>query len=540
MMALSRLKVIAVIAAVLFGIIFTLPNVLRITSPGLLAKMPPVLQKTLNLGLDLQGGSQLQYEVDTVALEQSRLTALEEDLRTQLTDDNIAFDQLAQVNKGVQFRVLDPTQTTTIANNLRGKVGGALGSGQSNVLIQPQDDRVRITFVPQAANEAIKSAVIQSIEVIRRRIDASGTKEPAITPQGASRIVIEAPGEANPENLKALVGQTAKLTFHLVDEVAMQDPNVAANIQRGQIPPGDIAVYTSPSDPYNQGRPLLLKKRVVLSGEQLVSATQSFDSQTNEPVVSFRAGGKGARDLTTATTENIGKRFAVVLDNQIITAPVINGALPGGGQITGNFTIDSAANLALLLRSGALPAKLNVINQTTVGAELGADSIRQGMISLAIGGVAILIFIMLAYGLFGLFAGIALIINVLLILACMSVSGATLTFPGIAGLILTLAVAVDANVLIYERVRDEAHAGRSVISAIDHGYARALVSILDANITSAISAIIMLFLGAGPVKGFAWALLIGVITSVFTAVVVTQVLVALWFRAKRPKVLPIA
>ena len=285
----------------------------------------------------------------------------------------------------------------------------------------------------------------------------------------------------------------------------------------------------------------VLKKRAVVAGDQLTNAAQAFDSQTGRAVVSFAFNGQGARKFGDATARNVGKRFAIVLDNRIISAPVINGPITGGsGQITGNFTPESASELSLLLRSGALPAPLKAEEQRTVGAELGADAVRAGAISLAIGAGAMFVFIILAYGLFGVFAALALVLNVLLIIGIMSFTQATLTFPGIAGLILTLAVAVDANVLVYERMRDEAAAGRSPMSAADIGFKRALVSILDANITSVISALIMFWLGAGPVKGFAWTLLIGVFTSLFTALVVTQMLIGWWFKLAKPKTLPIA
>jgi preprotein translocase subunit SecD len=284
------------------------------------------------------------------------------------------------------------------------------------------------------------------------------------------------------------------------------------------VPPGSVVL------PMQDGPPMLVKKRALVDGGMLTDARQAFDQQSGD-----------------ATANNIGKRFAIVLDGKIISAPTIQSAITGGnGQITGNFTAESANNLAILLRAGALPAPLNVEQQSTGAAAPGADAVKAGAISLGIGAIAIVIFIILAYGLFGVFAALALLLNVLLIFGIMSMTQATLTFPGIAGLILTLAVAVDANVLIYERVRDEAHAGRSPISALDHGYQRALVSILDANITSAISAVIMFMFGAGAVRGFAWTLLIGVLTSVFTAVVVTQLLIGWWYRATKPKALPIA
>jgi preprotein translocase subunit SecD len=316
----------------------------------------------------------------------------------------------------------------------------------------------------------------------------------------------------------------------MVDETAD-----LAQAQQGRLPPGTMLM------PGDEVQPAyVVKRRALVTGEMLTDAQASFDQQSGRPVVTFRFNGMGARRFADATAQNVGKRFAIVLDNKVISAPNINEPITGGsGQISGNFTTESANNLAILLRAGALPAPLTVQEQQTVSAELGADAIRAGAISLMIGGVAIIVFIILAYGLFGVFAALALIVNVLLILGIMSMTQATLTFPGIAGLILTLAVAVDANVLIYERVRDEAHAGRTPIMALEHGYSRALVSILDANITSAISAIIMFQFGSGPIRGFAWTLLIGVVTSVFTAVVITQVLIGFWFRAKKPKTLPI-
>jgi preprotein translocase subunit SecD len=293
--------------------------------------------------------------------------------------------------------------------------------------------------------------------------------------------------------------------------------------------------------PGDQYQPFyVVKRRALVTGEMLTDAQASFDQQTGQPIVTFRFNGQGSRRFGEATTANVGKRFAIILDNKVISAPnIINPITGGNGQITGNFTTESANDLAVLLRAGALPAPLTIQEQRTVSAELGADAIQAGTVSLAIGAVAIIVFIILAYGLFGVFAAVALVVNVLMIMGIMSMTQATLTFPGIAGLILTLAVAVDANVLIYERVRDEAHGGRSPAMALEHGYSRALVSILDANITSAISAIIMFQFGSGPIRGFAWTLLIGNVTSVFTAVIITQVLIGFWFRATKPKALPI-
>ncbi|TAJ69540.1 MAG: protein translocase subunit SecD [Phenylobacterium sp.] len=529
MITVSRWRVILVVLAALYGILFTLPNVLpasvRDSLPGFLPK------QTLNLGLDLQGGSYLLYEVDTAALRTELLTNLVEDSRTTLREAEIDFTGLGVVNGEVNVRINNPAQVDQALKLLREQLGSAMATGARDVTVSSApDQRIRVAFVPQALDAQAAKAVDQSIEVIRRRIDELGTKEPDIRRQGSNRISIAAPGESDPKKLQAIVGQTAKLTFQMVDETAD-----LAQAQAGRVPPGTMLIPGDDVQPF-----YVVKRRALVTGEMLTDSQASFDQQTGRPVVTFRFNGLGARRFADATAQNVGKRFAIVLDNKVISAPNINEPINGGsGQISGNFTTESANNLAILLRAGALPAPLTIQEQQTVSAELGADAIRAGAISLMIGGVAIIVFIILAYGLFGVFAAVALIVNVLLILGIMSMTQATLTFPGIAGLILTLAVAVDANVLIYERVRDEAHAGRTPIMALEHGYSRALVSILDANITSAISAIIMFQFGSGPIRGFAWTLLIGVVTSVFTAVVITQVLIGFWFRATKPKALPI-
>ena len=529
MIAPSRWKTIAVLAALIFGVLFTVPNVLpqsvRDSMPGFLPK------QTLNLGLDLQGGSSLLLSVDTKALHTEKVTNLIEDVRTLLRTEKIDFSDLGQVDGAVSVRITDPARVNEATNLLRNRVGAPTpnGGGRDVTIGTAADQRLKMTFSDQAMKAEAGRAVDQSIEIIRRRIDALGTKEPAIQRQGIDRIMVQAPGESDPERLKNIIGKTAKLTFQMVDDTV--DPNEVA---QGRVPPGSVVLESQ------DGPPLLVKKRALVSGDMLTDASQGFDQQSGQAIVQFRFNGVGSKRFGEATSHNLGKRFAIVLDNKIISAPVIQSAILGGsGQISGNFTPESANDLAVLLRAGALPAPLNIEQQSTVGAELGADAIKAGTVSLAIGAAAIIVFIILAYGLFGVFAAFALIVNVLLIFGAMSLTQATLTFPGIAGLILTLAVDVDANVLIYERVRDEAHAGRTPISALDHGYQRALVSILDANITSAISAVIMLMFGAGPVRGFAWTLLIGVCTSVFTAVVITQLLIGWWYRAAKPKSLPI-
>ena len=533
MMSLSRWKVILVVLATVLGILFSLPNVLpKSTLDSLPAFMP---KKGLNLGLDLQGGSSLLLEVDTVALRNERLTNMLEDVRTTLRNERIAFTDLGQVNGEITVRITDPGQYAQAQKLLRNSIGAALAGvpgGREVTVSTLPDQRIRLAFVPEAFEASAKQAVEQSIEIVRRRIDQLGTKEPDIARQGTDRIFVQVPGESDPEKLKNIIGQTAKLTFQMVDESA-----TPADLAAGRVPPGDELL------PYEEGGGVLLvKKRSVVTGEMLTSASPGFDQQTGRSVVQFRFNGLGARRFGDVTRDNIGKRFAIVLDRKIISAPVIQSAITGGsGQITGNFTPESANNLSVLLRAGALPAPLKVEEQRTVGAELGADAVRAGAISAIVGLIGVIIFMIGIYGfLFGGISLIGLVVNGFMIIGIMSFTQATLTLPGIAGLILTLAVAVDANVLIYERMRDELRAGRSLITSMDAGFARAMGTIMDANITHLLSAVILFQFGSGPVRGFAWTLSIGVLTTVFSAVLVTQVLLAWWFRATRPKTLPIA
>lgn len=533
MMNLSRWKVIVVVLAALFGVFFTLPNVLP---PSVRSELPGFLpSKTLNLGLDLQGGSYLLYEVDTKALRAERLTNLIEDVRKALTDAQVPFTGLGQANGVLSVRITDPGLLNKAQNTLRATVGAPLAGvagGRDVTISTAPDQRLIVAFVPEAFDADAARAVQQNIEIIRRRIDQLGTREPDIVRQGKDRIVIQAAGESDPERLKSVVGQTAKLSFQMVDEtVPLQEA------AQGHLPPEDQILPSS--DGYAPA--YVVNKRAEVTGEMLTDAQPRFDQQTGRPVVSFRLNGQGARRFADISSQNIGRRFAIVLDNKVISAPVIQSAITGGsGQITGNFTEETANDLAVLLRAGALPAPMHVEEQKTVGAELGADAVHAGQVSTGVGFAAILIFMLLSYGfLFGGISIVALIINGLMIIATMSFTQATLTLPGIAGLILTLAVAVDANVLIYERMRDELRSGRSVIASMDSGFSRAMSTIIDANVTTILAALIMFQFGAGPVKGFAWTLSIGVVTSVFSAVLVTQVLLAWWFRATRPKTLPI-
>ena len=533
MMNLARWKVIVVVLATVLGLLFTLPNLLPAKMRDSLPAFMP--KNTLHLGLDLQGGSDLLYSVDTVALRNERLTNMAEDVRTAFRDKQIAFTDLAVTNGEIGLRITDPAQVNDAVTELRKTMGAPLAGtpGGRDVTVSASGEQgIRIAFVPEAFEAEANKAVQQNIEVIRRRIDQLGTKEPDISRRGKNRIDIQAAGESDPEKLKNVIGQTAKLSFQMVDEQASPE-----DIAAGRIPPGDeILVSTD-----GLAASYVVKKRQSITGEMLTDAQPGFDQNGSGSEVRFRMNGVGSRRFADITRQNIGKRFAIVLDKKIISAPVIQGVIPAGsGNITGHFTPESANELSVLLRAGALPAPMKVEEQRTVGAELGADAVKAGTVSAIVGLIATMIFMLLIYG--GLFGGISLIalaVNAVMIVGIMSFTQATLTLPGIAGLILTLAVAVDANVLIYERMRDELRAGRTIIASMEAGFARAWGTIFDANMTHIFSAAIMFSLGSGPVKGFAWTLFFGVLTTVFSAVLVTQVLLAWWFRTFRPKTLPI-
>ncbi|MCB1480092.1 MAG: protein translocase subunit SecD [Rhodobiaceae bacterium] len=535
MLYFARWKIILILAVSLLGILLTLPNFL----PGaVVSNLPSAFQRQLVLGLDLQGGSHLLLAVDSDAVVKERLDSLRDDIRSVLREKRIGYTGLGIQGKGVQVRIRDVADVDaarTELNKLAVPVSGSLLSGGSQVtdvevsFVAP--DQFVLTLSEQGLQQRIGSAVEQSIEIVRRRIDELGTTEPSIQRQGADRILVQVPGLDDPSRLKALIGQTAKLTFRLVD---MSMPAQQAIETR---PPAESEVLYSTDDP---PQPYLIQKRIMVSGEELVDAQPGFDQRTNEPIVSFRFDSAGARKFAAVTQQNVGRPFAIVLDNEVISAPVIREPILGGsGQISGNFSVEGANDLAILLRAGALPAPLTILEERTVGPGLGADSIAAGEIASIVGALAVLAFMLLAYGLFGVFANIALFINVMLLLGVLTLLQATLTLPGIAGIALTIGMAVDANVLIYERIREEVNAGRSAISSIDSGYRMALGTILDANITTLIVAIILFNLGSGPVRGFAVTLAIGILTSVFSAFTLNRLIVSLWLKWRRPTRLPI-
>jgi preprotein translocase subunit SecD len=528
MLHFSRWKALAIILSSLIVCLFTVPSLL---SPAHLQKLPAFMQRHLVLGLDLQGGSHLLLEVDSNAVRKEKLDALRDDVRRVLREARVGYSNLSVQGQNVQVRIrqqADIPEATRRLRELSQPVGGVLASsGQRDVEVNDMGGGlIQLAVTDFGITHRIRQAVEQSIEIVRRRIDELGTVEPLIQRQGNDRILVQVPGLQDPSRLKALLGQTAKLTFRMVD-MSMS----AQQAMEGR-PPADSEILPSAEG----GQPYLIERRVVVSGENLVDAQPGFDQRTQEPIVSFRFNTAGGRKFAKATQDNVGKPFAIVLDNKVISAPVIREPITGGsGQISGNFTVQQANDLAILLRAGALPAPLTIIEERTVGPGLGQDSINAGVHAAYLGMALVVVFMIVTYGLFGLFANIAVAINVGMILGLLSFLGATLTLPGIAGIVLTVGIAVDSNVLIYERIREELHAGRSPIAAIDAGFDRALATILDSNLTTFIAAAVLFFIGTGAVRGFAVTLGIGIMTTLFTAFTLTRLIVALWVRWWRPQ-----
>jgi SecD/SecF fusion protein len=534
MLYFSRWKTFAIWAVVLLGVLFTIPNMLPQSTLDALPSWAP--KRPMTLGLDLQGGSHILLAVDQKDLIAERTQATRDDIRTLLRDAKIAYTGLTGSDRSVQVRISEANEVekakTALANLIAPVNSGFLTGGTITELAleEPEPGLLRYSITDEGLRYRVSSAVTQSIEVISRRVNELGTTEPIIQRQGADRILVQVPGLQDPERLKDILGQTAKLTFQMVDVTMPVQEAV-----NGRPPAGSTIMYSTDDPPV----PYLIENRVVVSGENLVDAQATFDQRTNEPVVSFRFDAKGAARFGQATQQNVGKPFAIILDNEVISAPRINEPILGGqGQISGNFTPQSANDLAVLLRAGALPADLTIVEERTVGPSLGADSISAGKFASIIAGILVVGFMLVAYGTLGLIANLALAANVCLIIAILSVLGATLTMPGIAGIVLTVGMAVDSNVIIYERVREERRLGRSLVQSLDQGFSRALATIVDANFTTFIAAVILFFLGSGPVRGFAVTLAIGIITTVFTAFTLTRWLIAIWLRRTKPKELP--
>ncbi len=517
MLNFSPLKIIAILAVCFTALIYAAPSLLvsnqDVAENSFLAKILP--NSKVNLGLDLRGGSQLMIEVDFDYYIQEQLNNLKDEVKLTFREDSIrAVPEI--INNKITFSLNDEEQI---------KAAKKILNKNNRLDIDEDDGKFSAYFSNQAIITMRQNLIRQSIEIVRRRIDESGTKEPTILAQGENRILLQVPGVQNSEEIKSILGKTAKMTFHFVANETFTGTKTAHNPR-----------LESVMD--NEGRVYLLEKDVALSGDLLTDANTTYYEST--PAVSFRFNEEGTRKFAKLTADNIGRFFAIVLDGKIITAPRINSAISqGSGVISGNFDTKEANELALLLRAGALPAPLKIIEERSVGPSLGADSIKSGAIASISGLVLIAFFMIVFYGFFGLIADIAMLVNIFIILAVLSLIGATLTLPGIAGIVLTMGMSVDANVLIFERIKEELREKKSVFAAVEQGFTQAFRTITDSNITTLIIALFLYIFGNGPVKGFAVTLSIGIISSMFCAIILTRMMIAIWLKKKRPQKLNI-
>ena len=529
MLQFSPFRTIIIALASILGVLFVAPNL--VPSSALDAWPDFLPKKQIVLGLDLQGGSHLLLQVDRESIISERIKELRRDIRSTLANDKGIGNLISTDGDTLTIELTDPVrvaEAVDVIKTLDSYSGAAFSTVSELNVTSTSDGKITVSLTDAGLEQRMSALVTQSIEVIRKRIDELGTTEPTIQREGNDRILVEVPGFEDSARLKDIISRTARLTFHLV-----YNGMTAAQAEAQGLPPGTEIVPNSDGNGSE-----LLYEDVSLGGESLVDAQAGYDQRTSRPIVSFRFDTRGAIIFSEITSANVGKRFAIVLDNKVITAPVIQSAITGGsGQIYGNFTTKSANDLAVLLRAGALPATLNIIEQRSVGPSLGADSVQAGVTAGIIGTIAVMVFMGIAYGLFGLFAVISLMLNITMLLGALSMLGATLTLPGIAGIVLTIGMAVDANVLIYERIREEMRGGRSPVQGIEAGFQRAIGTIVDANVTTLIAAVILFFLGSGPVQGFAVTLALGILTTLFTAYLVTLFIIGRWYAWRRPKTL---
>lgn len=521
MLDFPRWKIVAVLSVCALFLFWASPNFLPRDTRETMPEWFP--SRSVNLGLDLQGGSHLLLQVDFDHYHREQLENLADSVREALREAKYRYRTIAVKNDAVTF--------TSEAGDeeIRDVI---IGIDPLLNVEMAQDESYRVFYSPPQMEDMRQKLLEQSIQIVNRRVNETGTREPIIQRQGDDRILVQVPGLQDPERLKQLLGKTAKMTFHLVD-LGVSPQALAA----GQVPPGTrVMLSDHPSERNADGSPFryAIKGRVMLSGDLLTNATATYEQ--GQPVVAFKFNTLGARKFAEITRENVGKPFAIVLDNKVITAPRINEPiLSGSGIISGNFTVQSANDLALLLRAGALPAPLEVIEERTVGPSLGADSIAAGEKAAVLGIVVIMIFMLLSYGRFGVYADLSLLMNMILIIGALSLFQATLTLPGIAGIVLTFGMAVDANVLIFERIREELRVGKSTKAAVEHGFKSALSTIMDANITTLIAALLLFYFGSGTIKGFAVTLSIGIVSSMFSAILLTRMMVYVWMNRVRPK-----
>ena len=532
----SRWKTFSILAAVIIGILFALPNALPETQRK---SMPGMMQDTINLGLDLQGGAHMLLEVDAASVLTNERRIQKDNIRAALRDAGVRFSGVGESGDTLTASIReaeDMSKALEALEALEENIDGQLTGGKTVDVSQGGEKTIQVVITEDNVQYIKDRTIAQSIEVLRRRIDPQGTTEMTLAKEGSERILLQVPGAKNIDEIKRRINETANLSFHLVRNV--NQATLAAAVEKRIYPAGTIMRINKETN-----TPMIIEERTRITGECVKSAKEGFHpTQQGVVVMNFEFNNRCATEFGKLTSQNINRSFAIVLNKEIISAPNIRTAIMGGrGFIEGGFgDLNEARELALLINAGALPAKLNIVEERTVGAELGEDAIRAGKIASIIGLVGVALFMWLSYGLrFGTIANLALGTNIILIAGALSFLGSTLTLPGIAGIILTIGMAVDANVLIFERIREEAHNGRPPVNAIETGYRRSFAPILDANITTLIAAVTLYFVGSGPVRGFAVTLAIGIVMSVFTAVVFARLITATWLRGTRPKTLPI-
>jgi preprotein translocase subunit SecD len=512
MHAYPRWKLWLILIVFAVSVMGALPNFMNVPT-----WWPSMLSKKMNLGLDLKGGIHLVLDVEVDKAVAHSVAEDVDSVRRSLREKRIAYSSLENNGNTITAVIRNAGDTAAAAK--------LLSDSMHDFTMQQAGNKLVFTLKDSQARDIKKFAVEQAIEVVRNRIDALGTTEPVIAKQGDHRILVQIPGYENTARAKSLIGRTAELEFKLVDEKGDLDKALA-----GDVPPDDEIVY---GDPEKRGdkvyrQPYLVKKRTELSGNEVSDARVSIDSRYNEYAVTLKFNNRGAERFDRLTSQHVGDRFAIILEGVVKSAPVIRERISGGtAQITGNFTPQEARDLAIVLRAGALPAPVNIVEERSIGPSLGQDSIHKGTLSTVYGFIAVVVFMLVYYRLFGLVADVALIFNLILIVAAMSMIGATLSLPGIAGIVLTVGMAVDANVLIFERIREELRNGRTPLAAVDAGFDRAFVTIVDSNVTTLIAAVVLFQFGSGPVKGFAVTLTIGLLASMFTAITVTRAIIAL-------------
>ena len=513
MKSLSKIKLILIITSVIIGILYATPNFFKISQQVQSFNFLP--GKKINLGLDLQGGSYLLLKADMDVVFAEKLDSVLSDIRSSLRKSKIGYKKLSIQNDIISFKKRGDSSNE--------KIRSIIFSIDKNLIVENKLDSFFIKFSKQNKKNITKTTMTQAIEIVRRRIDETGTNEPSIQQQGADRIIVQLPGLDDPSRIKKLLGKTAKLTFQLAHpSIFPEDLD-----KDSKAPPGFVKLQ----DDKIPDRYYMINKRVMVSGEMLKDASPTFD-RNNSPSVSFQLSALGGKKFGRVTGKNIGRAFAIVLDGKVVSAPVIQTQIFSTGQITGSFTVQETNDLALVLRSGALPAPMVILEERSVGPGLGNDSISAGKIASIFGLIAVMVFMLLTYGMFGIFANIALVCNIVFIIALLSIIQATLTLPGIAGIVLTMGMAVDANVLIFERIKEEFNLGRNILDAIEAGFQRAISTIIDANLTTLFAALALFSFGSGPIKGFSVTLMIGIATSMFTAIVITKYIVFLYSKKK--------